>query len=483
MSRKILGLDIQKDSVSAVLLVNSMKGSTVTFYAHASHPGPAEAHSGIVSCLENITHENDLSDAVCIASLPADFFSYRNLSVPFHESKKISQILPYEIEPTLPYPIDDLIIDFKTYTLPSSNENTALLAGAVQQPLLGSYIEALAAFKISPKIITASGFATACCIAGLKDIPSDCVFVAVGYDSCTVYIISAGQIRYLRSAPFMPEDPQRLRAVSGQVKRTITAFGDQHVQETMPEHIVLSGHGITSAGAAAEMSRLVGLPVEPANLAKRMDVPFNDDIKQAWEPIRFDNALALALTETKGFNVLNFRRGLFARKAHWVEHKKELLLSGILAGIIFVLIFFNISLDTYSMAKKVAALDTNIINIFKTTFPETKNIVAPLQQMKSKIDDAQKKLIFPDQSETNVRNIDILNDISRLVPLNLDVEFSRIVIGPGSVLISGDTDTFNSVNEVKRQLEKGANFKAVTINSANTEKSGKRVVFKLKIDT
>ncbi len=194
-----------------------------------------------------------------------------------------------------------------------------------------------------------------------------------------------------------------------------------------------------------------------------------------------DNALALALLEIEGSKVLNFRKGPFADRKDWIEYKKDFIKTGVLAGIVIGIAGLNIILDSYSMEKKIAGLNTQITNIFKTTFPEVQKIVDPRQQMRVKIKQARKQSISPQSSGKNIRKVDILHDISELIPKNSDVELARIVIGPGSVLISGTTDTFNAVNNIQLRLEKSELFKTVTINSANIEKSGNRVNFKLKI--
>ena len=78
--------------------------------------------------------------------------------------------------------------------------------------------------------------------------------------------------------------------------------------------------------------------------------------------------------------------------------------------------------------------------------------------------------------------IDILNELSRSIPANMDVQFSRMVVaGDDSVLINGDTDTFNSVDAMKGSLEKTDIFKEVTIVSTTKDKDGNRIRFRLKI--
>lgn len=81
----------------------------------------------------------------------------------------------------------------------------------------------------------------------------------------------------------------------------------------------------------------------------------------------------------------------------------------------------------------------------------------------------------------NVQAIDALNTISQRIPEDIDVQFTRLVIGDENIQITGDTDTLSAVDNMKSQLEKAELFKNVTITSANREKTSNRVRFKLKL--
>ena len=60
------------------------------------------------------------------------------------------------------------------------------------------------------------------------------------------------------------------------------------------------------------------------------------------------------------------------------------------------------------------------------------------------------------------------------------MEFTQFVRGDENILISGDTDTFNAVDEIKGKLEKSKLLKNITINSANLDAASNRVQFKLR---
>jgi tRNA threonylcarbamoyladenosine modification (KEOPS) complex Pcc1 subunit len=56
-----------------------------------------------------------------------------------------------------------------------------------------------------------------------------------------------------------------------------------------------------------------------------------------------------------------------------------------------------------------------------------------------------------------------------------------MVVDPEAVKIKGETDTFNTVDIIKKALEPSEYFSSVTISSANLDRSGERVQFEIKL--
>jgi Tfp pilus assembly protein PilN len=193
-----------------------------------------------------------------------------------------------------------------------------------------------------------------------------------------------------------------------------------------------------------------------------------------------DSALALALSEASGTELINFRRGPFSITKQWVENKKHLITSAALIALVLILSLTGIILDTVNLQRRQTALDQEIHAIFRSSFPDVKNIVDPLHQMRIGIEEAQKTDLIPGESGSTIRKIDILNDFSRLIPDQIDVEIVSVVIGEDNVVLSGNTDTFNAVDDMKSRMEKSKLVQSVTISSANLNRAGNRVRFKLK---
>ncbi|MBW1940432.1 MAG: hypothetical protein JRI28_03500, partial [Deltaproteobacteria bacterium] len=244
--------------------------------------------------------------------------------------------------------------------------------------------------------------------------------------------------------------------------------------------VFITGCGLDGRRCEEDMAKILGLSVKRTDLVFDSDITIQNYPDDSWNPDRMNNAFALALIEMAGLKGLNFRKGDFSLTKQWLEHKKSLIKTGILAGIVLAFVCFNIFLDSYYTGKKLTLLDQQITQIFKTTFPDVKRIVDPLQQMRVKLKEIQKQTGFAMETGKNIRAIDILNNISKVIPKEIDVELNRLVIGLENVLVSGETDTFNSVDDIKGRLEQLEYFKNVIISSANMD--GDRINFKLKMD-
>jgi len=182
-----------------------------------------------------------------------------------------------------------------------------------------------------------------------------------------------------------------------------------------------------------------------------------------------------------GFDALNFRQGRMAMEKAWLENKKDILKMCCLAGVVALLFLGNSIVNYYTLKQRVETKQAQILEIFQTTFPEVTQIVDPVHQMRVKLESVAKRISQPGEFKTPVKTIDILNDISRLIPEKQDVELVSLVVGSDNVVLSGNTDTFNAVDDMKSRLEKADIFKSVSISSANMDKSGTRVRFKLKV--
>jgi general secretion pathway protein L len=266
------------------------------------------------------------------------------------------------------------------------------------------------------------------------------------------------------------------------VQRTLAAYEELCQTEFQPLDIVITGAGLNGAGLDSEVAKVLNIPVNRLNFADRLSIEMDRDNGKPWNPALMDNALALVLMAIQGIKGLNFHKGQFAARKIFVKHKKNWIKTGILAAAVLTLLFFGAILENYTLNRKIDQIDRQITDVYKATFPEAKRIVDAHREMQVKVQEARKSAVNQPAAGPHIRSIDILNSISKSIPENIKVDVTRMVISPETVLISGTTDDFPTVDDIKGKLEQVEFFKKVTISSTNLDRSGNEVRFVLKVE-
>jgi general secretion pathway protein L len=330
-------------------------------------------------------------------------------------------------------------------------------------------------------MVTLSGLPTALCLANQAGAGKDQLFLKVDKALSTLFIVSNGGIKLIRSFPTPVTDDIRAGSLGAFVHRTLSAFGELSQSEYQPPEMVVTGSGLNGADFDADVSNLLELPVKRLNFADRMGIPIDGEDNKPWDPALMDNALALTLMEIQGIKGLNFHKGRFAAKKFIVKYKKYLIKTGIIAALVLALLFFNVITESYTLNRQIDRFNRQITGIFQETFPEVKRIVDPFQQMQIKVQEVRKNTVSQTATTSQIISIDILNNISKSISESITVDIARMVISPDNVLISGTTDTFEAVDDIKSKLEQIDAFKKVTISSTNKDRSGKEVRFQMKV--
>ena len=247
MSRKVLGIDICKESVSAVLVTTSLRENRIDAHAHIPLVDTDEDDNTFKTALNALCDEIDPSGSDCVVSISADHFSYRILQVPFKDSKKIKMVLPFELEPTVPYPIDDLIIDFIDLQSAGQSDHSEIIAVAIPKAQLNPYIESLAELKINPELVTVSGLPAAMCLANRADQGEDRMVLEIGNASSSLFIVSQGNLQLIRSFPTPVGSDNRLGRLGAFVQRTLAAYEELCLTEFQPQDMVVTGAGLNGA--------------------------------------------------------------------------------------------------------------------------------------------------------------------------------------------------------------------------------------------
>lgn len=478
MSRRILGLEIREASIAAVLLDRGFKGCLPEAQAYFPIPADPGADAGIKTALAALVDQLKPAGAACVLSIPTTCFSFRNLSLPFNDIKKIRQILPFELEPTLPTPVEELIFDFEAVKRDGHQD---LLAFMVQRSQIRRYIELLEAVNLRPVVIMPGGYAAARFIAAATDDREEFLLIDSGEGNHTIYVVISGNIRMVRTLPVAGGGSPVIRGLETALRRTLTGLQESLGIDVNPSTVFSTGPQSDLLAVGSGSPTVMGLPVQTladmrtfSRLIKPPDTP-------DWKSGRLDNALALALMEAEAVGGVNFSSERSTVQYYWNEYRRSIILTTALILLTLTTALVSQALAVRGSSQRLTELDRQIETIFKTTFPEVTRVVNPLQQMQVRLRETGDGSGL-ERTGPRPRVIDVLDSLSRQIPAAVDVQMSQMVVGADNVVLSGHTDSFNTVDDIKGRLEKADLFTSVTISSATLERTGNRVRFRMNLE-
>ncbi|MBI9084273.1 MAG: PilN domain-containing protein [Desulfobacterales bacterium] len=470
MSHKVLGLEVGKEAVSAVLIKMGRRGHEVLATEHVPYGDEGATEAGVAAALAAVAEKIEINGATCIAAVPADAFSFRNLPAPFADERKIRQVLPYEMEPILPLAVDDLIIDFQSFRHATAK---ALLAGAIERSRLSAYLDMLKSAGMDPLMVVPGGYGTARHLAGGGNVSGDLLLLVETPPSSVLFGLTRGQICMIRPFPADLTKTGTEMALCRAIRQTWFGLEETTGIDFHPDRLMIAGGEPALPLMGETLSEKLGLPVQWVDPAA--GIPMAERIHGG-----LGHALALAMWGAQSSAGLNFRRGPFRFEKTQAMRRKRLVSAGVLALVATVLFIVNLAIDNQRLGRRLATLDQHISQIFKTTFPQVSRIVDPVLQMRQQVMSTGQSVLGEDGEMTRYRVTDILAFLSQQIPEQTDVVLETMVIAADKMTISGSTDSYNTVNDMKTRLEQDRRFAQVAISAATVDRKDGRIRFTLK---
>jgi len=495
MQGKITGIDITENQITAVQVKAGLKGYQVLACARV----PVE-DGELNEALESLSGSIVLKSDTYLVAIPGDRVSFRNLSMPFKDVKKIRQALPFEMESMLPFQAEDLLIDFIMTPSPARGE---VLAASCNRGFISEYLGTLQRNRIDPDVLEIRCSALASWLLGQPGTPDHILLLEIGEKNNTLVLCLNRRIALIRvfSSNYAPTIqsipkgndtsdlegpcPEELVAcfnlVCATIRNTVHALASQRKTLPGPEKLFFTGIGALYPKAEELLSQSLDMPAEQIDMSNDKKVRMGADIVKDWSPALMNGALSLALRNTRKEQGFNFRREEFERKKRYFGLKKAAPKIAVFLFLILSFLAADIVIDYYTLKKEYKILSREITSVFKQTLPEVVRIVDPVQQLRVKIKELKKSTSLRPETSTNKEVLDLLKEISQRIPKSLNVHINRMVIDTETVRISGKTGAFNQVDRIKNNLEPSPNFSGVTISSANLDRTGKGVRFEIRI--
>ncbi|MBI9076447.1 MAG: PilN domain-containing protein [Desulfatibacillum sp.] len=474
MPENRLGLDIQSDSVRAVVIKGGLKPK-VAAHALVEVSGQDGLERALELALETLGSQTDVDRIPCSVSFGSANTSFKNITIPFSEAKKIRQVLSFELEALIPYKVEEAVAD---YHVIRKGDHTDCLAAVTSASEVEAGLDFMTSAGINSDILTPSGASTVLGFLAWTHPKEDGVFLDVGPDRVLLALFSGRDLKLLRNLrQNFQGNPQALAA---QINLTLKAFEEKTGQVMAPSIIFGTGTGLVWEGLQETLKEQTGLPITTIDLARDTQLPMEGRMAGNWNAPAMDGALALALyhpTETAGFNL---RQGPFAVRRRWEAYKDRVIHAGVLAAVLLVVLGLQFYTDSSLQEARIDNLKGQIEQVYQTVMDGRDSKGDPLAALMAEMEALTQTPAFPGADGNQVLVVDVLKALSEGIPGSLNAKITSFSVNPERVEINGETDAYESATDIKTGLENQPLFQDVNLQSVTAGKDPGVWKFRIK---
>lgn len=494
--KNVLGLDLGAHSLKAVELRPTLRGIEAvqlrTLPRTDTGAPPAELVRQFVELHRFAT------DHVVVA-LNGGKLSTRRLDFPFGERRKLQQAVPFAVEEELPFDLEDVVVD---WTVTSRDRSHAkVLAAIAPRVEVSGLLDTLGEAGCAPRTLEAEGLVLGN-LAAIFDLPGRRLLADLGHTKTTLCLLVGGQAVATRTVPVGGRDltqaladdrglsleeaerakceegifgrdgspsPQTAKVLDRLVREILRTLGA--VEEMLGAE---SLDGITIFGGTALLGQLdthlateTGIPTERLGLPREGT---DEGLVAGGPPILFASAIALALRGTaQARTEINFRQDEFAVRVDVGQMLGAFRGTGwlLLATSILALVGFSSGIVLES--RRATGLEKQAEMLYTEAFPNAALPDDPMRALRDQVAAANDKADFLGVYPGNLSALDLLTELSRLVPKNLEISLEELSIDRQTVRMRVRGKSFRDADRLSEELSKFQPFASFRIGAIETD--------------
>lgn len=458
LPKTVVGLQVGRHSVRAVQVSNPSRSPVIDRMAVQDLEDP-------VNCCEVETwmRERKMSPEFVITALPSSAASIREISIAFDSPKKLGRIIKYQMEPLVPYPVEEMIVDY----LPAESGESVTAIGVRKETVSGC-IEGLRQSKIEPGVVSLDGLALYGLYLRLHggENPGVVSIIHKEGDETLVMIIHGNRLAMVRL--LQGGQPPEIR-------ETLALYKIKD-PEGRVESILLTGAGADES-LCEDLRREVGIEVtlwRPFDRC-RHELGEIDTKTQMLFAVPLGLALGSFAPPLRRFNL---RREEFAPLAS-ANLKRPLVYMAASLLVLLTLVTFTTYHSLHRSEKEYMALRSEVHSVFRTAFPDVPNILKgmELEQMKQKILEGRREYLWLEGLTDRGPALEVLLMLTRDLSGFRDVKLDNVSIEGKRVDLDGRASSFQGVDSMKSGLERSGFFTQVKLVGAKMDNKDKMVRF------
>ncbi len=441
---RILGIDIGKSSVRGTVVRSALRSTEVLQYLEQPYQASDDEslRTAIRELIGNITPPPDQ----VIASLDGREASLRVVELPAGAAKKVSEVLPFELDELVPFEIEDAVIDHQ----PIDQRDTILrvLATAVPASRVGDRLGELKELGLDPSELAVGAAALDGLRHLLPELKSEKIqlLLMIDLDRTEVCILQNGACMFART---LIGGTEELRAggrrLGSDLKRTLASYrasGGSAIEE-----VFVGGE------AALYPDSILPWVGELTNVeANVVALPDSPGADPAIRP-RFATSTALAGRAVARARRLDLRQGEFAHTKTMSALRQHTRLIAICAACVMMAFAFSTWARYSVLADERDRLQEQLLEVTDDAFGEGTR--SPTQ--------ARELLAGGRQSADPLPRFtayDVLDAVSAAVPGDIKHDTRRLTIEVDDVQREGRFELQGTVASIAERDTIAANFEA-----------------------
>jgi type II secretory pathway component PulL len=473
---KSVGIDLGPDSIRiAVATLQGGRARILTLLERDISP-PAEGEAAdpaetVGAALGDAMREIDASDDPWVACLPAAGSINRLLETPLTDSAKIKQTLKFQIEPLIPYPVDQVISDFTS--IRKLDEGSEILAVAVAKESVSERLRPLRSAGIDPHILTLDALALADFYITPFDFSEDKITALLLTDAVNPFLgFFAGEklVGYRSLESIDPHGDPSFAGLIKELRRTLIGFEPSGGGE-IGALCVGGRNAETIREYLAEEFR--DLPVRNVEFNERRIAEVSPDVSGSVDDYRLAIALARAGLEEPA-NAVNFMQEEYAPASPLSRLMPSVKFSLIVLGAMLAVWFASVWAQIYGQTRQLKAMNEEMALIFADTMPGARSSSAVGEMIRQKQDEFASLKSY---SSEYVSPLDILKELDAAMSGAGKLTLDYMTISSNDLHMTGVADSSESVIAFKKRIESSPLFSGVneTIEKKDKLKFGLRV--------
>jgi len=462
----VVGLQVKAGGIGAVQIYVGLKGPEIdkAVFIEVSDPERLQEE------LARLFQEQGFKKEMIVTSLPSSKALIREISLPLSQPKKVEKIIKYQMEPYLPCPVEEVLVDFL-----QPGADGGILTFGVEKKDLAEHLALLAGAGIEPDAVTLDDIGLFSLYLFKHGEKTEAPVAIVNQDgeNLVLQIIHQRRLDFIR---ILPDSAEQLAETFRfyRMKRPGLSVGE----------IYLTGNGSTGVHEKAQ-------DLESKTAVKTM----------VWRPFdemrdRLDKTISLLqpkLGVPLGLAVgaiyppekpLNLRREEFIPKTY-LNLRKMFLSMGAGLLLLAVLLTVNVYQKAYYQERQYSRLQAQIRQVFAEAFPEAAQRMVRGQevaQLEQKIAEEMSQYQGLEEAAGREKILDVLLSLSRIISEDPDVQIENASVEGKDIRLDGRTSSFEAVDRLTGRLTKAGQFKNIKLVGARMDKKDNAVTFSFALE-